>query len=135
MSQAGAAGYWSVEDVIAHPTAVDRWFLNALEAQSRGEPPPNMDEQLMELEERNRLHFQHNRQRSVHEVLGESRRVFEQLMELVEAQPDEFLFRPGTFENLPEPVVPAKALKEACADHYRHHVPSVRAWAKAASSA
>jgi uncharacterized protein (TIGR03083 family) len=128
MAEAGAAGYWSVRDVIAHLTAVDRWFVNALEANSRGEPPPNMDEQMMELDERNRRHFEQNRHRPLHEVLAESRQVFEQLLELVQQLPEEFLLTPQTFENAPEPVVPWKTLKEACADHYRHHVPSVRAW-------
>jgi uncharacterized damage-inducible protein DinB len=91
MTLAGAAGYWSVKDVVGHLTAVDRWHLNALRAHDRGEPPPAIDEQLMELDERNRAHYEANRQRPLEEVLQESKRVFQDLLTEVAGQSEEFL--------------------------------------------
>jgi hypothetical protein len=131
MTQPGLAGYWSLKDVIAHLTAVDRWNVNALRAHARGEPPPALDEQLMELDERNRLHFERNRRRTLQAVLQESRQVFQDLVELLQAEPEEFLTQPQVFKNLPAPVLVGKSLKDACADHYRHHMPDVRAWLEA----
>lgn len=128
MTQPGMAGYWSAKDVIAHLTEVDQWYVNALRAIDRHEPPPDMDEQRMELEERNRLHYERNQQRPLGEVLQESRQVFQQMIELLQAKSEEFFTQPQTFDNLPEPTVVGKSLKEACADHYRHHMPDIRAW-------
>ena len=128
MTQAGLAGYWSLKDVIAHLTAVDQWNVQALRAHSRGEPPPALDEQLMELDERNRLHYERSRERPLAEVLQESQQVFQELVELLQAEPEEFLIQPQVFANMPAPVVVGKSIKEACADHYRRHMPDVRAW-------
>jgi hypothetical protein len=128
MTHSGVAGYWSVKDVVAHLTAIDQWNANALRAHARDEPPPAINEQQMALEERNRLHYEQNRQRSLHDVLQESRQVFQQLVELLQDESEEFLTQPQVFENLAEPVVVWKSLKYACADHYRHHMPDIRAW-------
>jgi hypothetical protein len=128
LAQAGAEGYWSVKDVIAHLTAVDRWMVNALQAHLQDEPPPAVEEQLISLEERNRQHFEQNRNRPIQAVLAESRRVFEQLFELVQQQPEAFLIQPQIVENVPEPVILWKTLKEAHSDHYRHHMPALRQW-------
>ena len=127
MTQTVMAGYWSAKDVIAHLSAVDQWNVNALRAHARGEPPA-LDEQLMELEERNRSHYERNRQRPLDEILQDSQHIFQQLIELVQAESDEYLTQPQTFENLLEPIVVGKSLHEACADHYRHHMTDVRAW-------
>jgi hypothetical protein len=114
--------------VVGHLTAVDRWHLNALRAHDRGEPPPAIDEQLMELDERNRAHYEGNRQRPLEEVLQESKRVFQDLLTEVAGQSQEFLTQPQVFEKLPAPVVVADNLKQACANHYRHHLADMRAW-------
>jgi len=128
MSEPGMAGYWSVKDVVAHLTAVDRWNVNALLAHARGEPVPALDEQRMELDERNRRHYEQNRRRPLPDVLEESRQVFHQLVDLLDAQSEEFLTQPQAFLGLPHPIVVGQTLKDACADHYRHHMPDVRAW-------
>jgi hypothetical protein len=127
MNEPGMAGYWSVKDVVGHLTAVDRWNVNALLAHARGQPVPALDEQLMELDERNRRHYEQNQQRPLPDVLEESRQVFQQLIGLLEAQPEEFLTQPQAFLGLPHPIVVGQSLKDACADHYRHHMPDVRA--------
>jgi len=128
MSEPGMAGYWSVKDVVGHLTAVDRWNVNALLAHAHGKPVPALDEQLMELDERNRRHYEQNRMRPLSDVLEESRQVFRQLVELLDAQSEEFLTQPQTLLGLPHPIVVGQSLKDACADHYRHHLPDVRAW-------
>jgi hypothetical protein len=133
LSEPGMAGFWSVKDVVGHLTAVDRWNVNALLAHARGEPVPALDEQLMELEERNSRHYEQNRQRPLPHVMQESRQVFQQLVDLLEAQPEEFLTQPQTFLGLPHRILVGQSLKDACADHYRHHMPDVRAWLERAS--
>jgi hypothetical protein len=128
MTESGMAGCWSIKDVVGHLTAVDRWNVNALLAHARGEPVPALDEQLMELEERNRRHYDQNRRRPLQEILQESWQIFHELVGLLEAQPEDFLTQPQAFEGLPHPIVIGQSLKDACADHYRHHMPDVRAW-------
>jgi hypothetical protein len=128
VTEPGMAGYWSVKDIVAHLTAVDRWYVNALLAQARGEPVPALDEQVMELEERNRRHYEQNRQRPLGEVLPESRQVIDHLVAQMEAQPEEFITQPQAFLGLPHAVLVGQSVKDACADHYRRHMPDVRAW-------
>ena len=129
-TQPGAAGYWSLKDVIGHLTAVDRWYVNALQAHARGEPLPALEEQLMALDERNQLHYERNRRRPLPDLLHESQTVFLNLLELLQAESESYLTQPQTIEGLPAPIIVARSLKEACADHYRHHMPDVRAWLK-----
>src|SRR5947208_570263 len=40
MTKPGAAGDWSVKDVVAHLSSYSRWFVNASEAHFRGQLPP-----------------------------------------------------------------------------------------------
>ena len=128
LAEAGMAGYWSAKDIIAHLTAVDQWNVNALRAHARGEPPPALDEQLMELDERNRLHYERNRERPLQEILRESQHIFQQMLALIQAESEDYLTQPQMIANLPGPVVVGRSLKDACADHYRHHMPDIRAW-------
>src|SRR4051794_25647756 len=56
--EAGAAGSWSVRDLIVHLTSYDRWFVNAAEAQLCGEAPPLDGTEWMDWDQRNAIHHQ-----------------------------------------------------------------------------
>ena len=85
LTQPGAAGDWSVRDISAHLTAYNRWFVNASEAYFRGEMPPMDGTEGLPYEEFNRLHHARTRDKPLAEVLDESRRVCQRLLEMVEA--------------------------------------------------
>ena len=85
MTEPGAAGDWSVKDVIAHLTSYDRWFVQASEAYFRGEMPPRDGTENMDFEQRNLFRHQQTRDLPLAEIQAESQRVFDRLLEVVEA--------------------------------------------------
>jgi hypothetical protein len=128
MTEPGAAGDWSVKDVIAHLTSFDRWFVMASEAYFRGEPPPPDGTEGMSFEEQNQFRYRQAQQRPLAEVLAESHAVFQRLLEVVEAHTEDFLTQPQQFEGVPEPILVWKLLEGDGYAHYRDHMPSIRAW-------
>jgi uncharacterized protein (TIGR03083 family) len=128
MTEPGAAGDWSVKDVIAHLTSFDQWFVKASEAHFRGEPPPPDGTEGMSFEQRNQFRYHQARQRPLAQVLAESHEVFQRLLEVVEAHQEDFLIQPQLFEGLPEPILVWKLLEGDGYAHYRDHMASIRAW-------
>jgi hypothetical protein len=126
--EAGAAGTWSVRDLIAHLTSYDRWFVNAAEAQLRGEPPPLDGTEWMEWDERNAIHHQRTLHLTLDEVLADSRQTYDRLLELVEALSEEFLIEPQQAPGAPQPFVVWEQLRGNTYDHYRLHMGDIRAW-------
>src|SRR5690348_11563018 len=98
MTEPGAAGDWSVKDVIAHLTSYDRWFVRASEAHFRGEMPPLDGTEGLDFEQRNQFRHQQTRGLPLAAVLAESEQVFGRLLDVVEAHTEEFLTQPQQFE-------------------------------------
>jgi hypothetical protein len=128
MTEPGAASDWSVKDVIAHLTAYDRWFVNALEANLQGEKLPFDGTEDMDFEERNLVMHEKTKARPLADIQTDSRQTFDRLLELMEAHNEEFLIQPQQFEGVSEPVLIWKMLEGDCYEHYREHIPSIRAW-------
>jgi hypothetical protein len=127
---AGAAGSWSVRDLIAHLTSYDRWFVNAAEAQLRGEPPPLDGTEWLDWDERNAIHHQRTLYMSLDDVTEDSRLTYARLLELVAVLSEEFLIEPQQMPGAP-PFVVWEQLRGNTYDHYRLHMQDVRAWLEA----
>jgi hypothetical protein len=134
MLEAGVAGIWSVRDLIAHLTNYDRWFVNAAEAQLRGEPPPLDGTEWMDWDERNAIHHQRTLHLSLDEVLTASRYTYDRLLELVETLSEEFLIQPQQPPGAPQPFVVWEQLRGNTYDHYRLHMGDVQAWLERSES-
>ncbi len=128
ITEPGAAGDWSVKDVMAHLTSYSRWFVSASEAHFRGELPPLDGTEGMDFEQRNQVWHQQTRNRPLGDIQAESQQVFGRLLEVVEAHSEEFLTQPQQFEGLPEPLLVWKMLEGDGYEHYREHMRSIRAW-------
>lgn len=126
--EAGAAGTWSVRDLIAHLTSYDRWFVNAAEATLRGEPAPLDGTEWIEWDERNAIHHQRTLHLSLDEVLSASRQTYDRLLELVETLSEEFLIQSQQPPGVPQPFVVWEQLRGNTYDHYRLHMGDVQAW-------
>src|SRR5215212_8045204 len=111
MTQPGAAGDWSVKDIIAHLTSYDRWFVHASEAHFRGEMPPLDGTEGMDFEQRNQFRHKQTRDQSLADIQAESQQVFDRLLEVVEAHSEEFLTQPQQFEGAPGPLLIWKMLE------------------------
>ena len=99
MEEPNAAGAWSIKDVIAHLTAWRRRTVGRLEAVANGRPEPAHEwpADLADDDEINAWFHARDRDKSVGEVLSESRRVFQQLVSAIEKLPEDALDDPARF--------------------------------------
>lgn len=133
LCQPGAAGEWSVKDIIAHVTAYERGLVKWLEAAARGEALVFSVLDHSDVDYRNALIYAENRQRPLEDVLRESKRVFRRLLELIEGLPEEDLLEAERSEWFVRPRWhTSKPLWMCVADdsyeHYKQHIPGLNAW-------
>ena len=91
MEQPGVNGDWSMKDIVAHLTGWQPRVNAHLQAAQRGEPepPPPWPAHLQTDDEINAWIYESNRERSLQEVLDESRQVFQQLLNVVGELPED----------------------------------------------
>ena len=91
MDQPGVNGDWSMKDLVAHLTGWQPRLIARIQAAGRSEPepPPPWPAHLQTDDEINAWIYESNRGRLVHEVLDESKRVFQQLVDGVEGLPED----------------------------------------------
>lgn len=130
MQEPGAAGHWSVKDIIAHLAYYEGWMADRLQEQIEGRnyTPTQLD--MMHWEPRNTIIYEQNKSRTLEDVLKSSKDAFDRLVAAVEAHDEAFLFAPKTFEGAPGPVIPADMIRSEVYDHYPQHIPSLEAWAE-----
>jgi hypothetical protein len=133
MERPGVAGDWSVRDIVAHVSAYERGLVEWLEAASRGESVefPVLDHP--DVDYRNAVIFEEYERRPPEDILLESRRVFERLLQLVQALSEGELIDPGRSEWYVKPRWrESRPLWKCIADdsykHYPQHMPDIRAW-------
>jgi hypothetical protein len=127
MTQPGVAGDWSIKDIVAHLTGWRQRTVARFQAASRHEPtppapwPPNLQTD----DEINAWIYAANRDRPLADVLRESRDVFDQLAQALDAFPEAELIDPARFPWLEgEPLSGA-----AFFGHFHEeHEPDMRAW-------
>jgi hypothetical protein len=127
MEQPGVAGSWSVKDLVAHLTGWNRRTVGRFEAALRDEAdaPPPWPAQLQSDDAINAWIYEQNRDRSLPEVLGDSRQTFVDLVAALEAFPEAELLDPARF-----PWLEGEALSGAALfGHFRdEHESDLRAW-------
>lgn len=128
MDQGGVSGAWSMKDIVAHLTGWRRRTVARLQAALRGEaePSPPWPTHLQTDDEINAWLYQTNRDRSVGEVLSDSRQVFDQLVAAIEAFEESELLDPEHFAWMEGQPLSAAAL---FAHFHEEHEPDMRAWA------
>jgi hypothetical protein len=99
MEEPGVAGAWSIKDIVAHLAAWRRRTVGRIEAVANGrpEPAPSWPAELQEDEEINAWFHARDRDKSVRDVLAESRGVFQQLVSAVAKLPEDALTDPARF--------------------------------------
>ena len=131
LDQPGLNGDWSMKDIVAHLTGWNRWLVIRLQAAQQGasEPPPPWPAHVQTEDEINGWIYESNRGQSVREVLDETRQVFQQLLAVIEALPDDV-----RIERI-DPIYDLVWVDEKrfpvgeFFDHfYEDHEPDVRAW-------
>jgi hypothetical protein len=128
MDQPGVNGHWSIKDIVAHLTGWQPRLIARLQAaqRSEAEPPPPWPAHLQTEDEINAWIYEANRGRSVHEVLDESRQVFQQFLAVIEGLPDDILIEPAYH------IVRLGGQRFSASEFFDHfhddHEPDMRAW-------
>ena len=129
MTQPDVAGEWSIKDIVAHITGWRRRTVKRLQAALRHEPTPPTPwpAQLQTDDEINAWIYDANCDRSLADVLRDSREVFQQLVETLDAFPEAELRDPARF-----PWIEAEAFPLTGAVFFGHfhdeHEADMRAW-------
>jgi hypothetical protein len=91
MELPGVNGEWTMKDMVAHQTGWNVWQVARLQAAVRGEPepPPPWPVELQEDDDVNAWIFEAYHGLPVQDVLGETRRLLQQLITLCENLPAE----------------------------------------------
>ncbi len=124
MTQPGAAGEWSVKDIIAHVAWGEREMVGVLQARAL----VGSDLWNLSTDERNAVVFEQNRHRSLQDVLTEEEQLYAELLSGLEAISDEDLNNPQRFRDMPPTWIPWQILSGNSFGHYAEHIPSIRAW-------
>jgi len=123
-TQPGAAGEWSVKDIIAHVAWGEHEMVGVLQARAL----VGSDLWNVSTDERNAAVFEQNRHRPLQDVLNEEREVYTQLLEALQAVSDKDFTDPQQFKDMPADWVPWQILSGNSFGHYDEHIPSIRAW-------
>jgi hypothetical protein len=91
MEQSGVNGDWSMKDMIAHLTGWNRKLVAGILALQQGEPepPPPWPDHLDTDDAVNVWLYESNRERPLRDVHDESQQVFQQLLTIVKALPED----------------------------------------------
>ncbi len=126
LSDPVASGSWSIKDVIAHVTEYDRWL--ALGLAMRLQKPPQIWLDDIGLDEFNAVLHQQIADRNPGDILWDSNRVFQDLINEIEAHSEAYLFGTHRVEGVSFDVIPFQLLKSESYGHYQDHIPAIRAW-------
>ena len=128
MEQPGVNGNWSMKDLIAHLNGWQPRLIARIRAAQRNEPEPlpPWPAHLQNEDEVNAWIYDSNRERSVREVLDDSRQLFQQLLTVIEGLPEDVrIEEEWRLIYFGEKRFPAGEYF----DHFHDdHEPDVRAW-------
>lgn len=113
MVEAKVSDDWTVKDILAHITAWERWLLHRLSGAMKTQPVSYSEADV------NRINAEFHaasRTRSLADVQADFRRVHQEVLTAVEAQP-------AVVEGLPLELIANNTY-----GHYAEHLPSMRAW-------
>jgi len=123
MQKPGAAGKWSVKDVIAHVASGESELVPVLRTHVLAGSVWNLSD-----DERNEIEYQQNKDRPLNDIVNEERQAYTALLEVVQQLRDEDLNDPHCFKNMPQEWRPWQLIAGDSFKHYEDHMPSLRDW-------
>ena len=124
MLEPGAAGTWSVKDIIAHIMWGQREMIRVCQQHALiGSDLWNMTE-----DERNAIMVAEQHDRPSQDILREERHVYAQLLAVVQTLSEEDFNDPHRFRYMPEDWLPWQVIAGCSFKHYKDHMPSIQDW-------
>jgi len=127
MTQPEVAGGWSIKDIVAHLTEWRRRTVRRFQAALNHETDftPPWPEDVQEDDEINAWIYESHRDRPLADILSNSREVFQQLIDVIDAFSDDDLQDPERFAWLEGEPLSGKLI---FAHFHEEHEPDMRAW-------
>ena len=122
MQKPGVEGLWSVKDILAHVVWYEREIVGVLRARAF----IGSDLWVLPLDERNAGVYQETKNMTLEEVRAESARMFPQLLELLEALPEDAYGDASCFPGMPAEWEPWFIIAGNTFNHYLDHTPSLK---------
>ena len=122
MLKPGVEGHWSVKDILAHVVWYEREIVGVLTARAF----VGSDLWALPLDERNAGVYEEIRNMTLEEVRAESARVFPQLLEQLEALPEDAYGDPSCFPGMPAEWEPWFIIAGNTFNHYPDHTQSLK---------
>ncbi len=121
----GAAGVWSVKDIVAHVSWAEREMIGVLQRREL------VGSELWRLsqDERNAAVYAANRDRTLEDVLEEARSIFLAMRAEIERVSDEQMNDPQLIAKSPEGLTPWQLLAGNTWKHYEEHLSDLQALA------
>lgn len=127
MEEPGVAGDWSVKDIIAHIAAWEGRVLARMESEATGTP---LEMTSWEMDKMNEEFYSRARDRSLKDVLADSRTSHERFMAFIQSLSEEDLFEGGRFKwTQGNPFY--HWVEGNTYEHYDEHAASIREWLRA----
>lgn len=123
--QPGVSGHWSLKDVLAHISWYEREIGHMLRIRSYAE---GSEWWMLPLDEQNQHIYELNKDRTLEDVLAESRATYADLLSALETISDEDLQDPERFEFHPPGALPWQIIAQNSSEHYPHHTRDLRGW-------
>ena len=127
MTQPEVAGGWSIKDIVAHLTGWRRRTVRRIQAARNHEPDftPPWPSELQEDDDINAWMYESNRNRPLADVLSDSREVFQQLLDAIDAFSDDEL---QDFQRIQWLEGESLSGKLFFTHFHEEHEPDMRAW-------
>ena len=122
MLKPGVERHWSVKDILAHVVWYEREIVGVLRARAF----VGSDLWALPLDERNAGVYEETRNMTLEEVRAESARVFPQLLEQLEALPEDAYGNAACFPGMPAEWEPWFIIAGNTFNHYPDHTQSLK---------
>jgi uncharacterized damage-inducible protein DinB len=118
MIKPGKKGNWSIKDTLAHIAWYEKEMIPLIHQHKlAGSPLWNMP-----TDQRNQIIFEQNRDRSLEDILDESKKIHTDFMQAVKTLSDTDLVDPSHFKDMPKDWTPWKIIAGNSFEHYLQHL-------------
>src|SRR5438477_2844460 len=128
MTAEGIIANWSIKDILAHIASWHHRLLTWLDAAVRNEEPTlSGPDSVEEMDALNAQFYQENKSRPLDEVLTDFRTTHQQIMDIVQAMPEDDLMSPHRFAWSHERPL-WHLISGDTFEHYQEHLAQIQEW-------
>jgi hypothetical protein len=124
LTQPRSIGDWSIKDIIAHISWYDQQMIESIETRAL----VGSDLWALDLDERNAIIYEQNKDRTLEDVRAEAAIVFPRFLAAVETLTQEELDDARHFRSMPPDWSPADVIASNAHEHYTDHINDAKKW-------